>query len=119
MLSHSFKSNTEITGENLMLKGPFWIAEEEILSHPVEVSTQPTPSHKEVWKFVCGEHKRKPWNYFPRGRVEIKNQKAIIFANPDCFLFENFENEIRNKFNLENAKIIFKADNSNHYQHEL
>ena len=102
-----------------MLKGPFWIAGEEILSYPVEVSTQPTPSHRDVWKLVCGEQKRKPWNYFPRGRVEIRNKKAIIFANPVCFLYKNFEIEIRNKFDLENAEIIFKADNSAHYQHKL
>ena len=68
-----------------MLKAPFWVAGEEFLLYPVEVSTQPTPSHKDVWKLVYGEHKRSPWNYFPRGRVEIRNDKAIIFANPDCF----------------------------------
>ena len=102
-----------------MLKGPFWVAGEEILSYPVEVSTQPPPSHKEIWKFVNKKYKRKPWNYFPRGRVEIRNQKAIIFANPDCFVYENFENEIRNKFELENIQINLKADNSAHYQYKI
>lgn len=102
-----------------MLKGPFWIIGEELLPYPIEVSTQPTPSHKDVWKYASGAHKRKPWNYFPRGRVEIRNQKVIIFANPDCFLYENFENEIRNKFELGNIQIIFKVDNSIHYQHKI
>lgn len=119
MLSYSFKSNTEITGENLMLKGAFWTVGEDILSYPVEIPTQPNPSHKDVWKLVCGEHKRKPWNYFPRGRVEIRNDKAIIFANPDCFLYKDLENKIRNNFELGNVQIIYKADNSRHYQYKM
>lgn len=100
-----------------MLKGPFWVAEEEILSYPVEISTQPTPSHRDVWKYASGVHRRKPWDYFPRGRIEIRNQKVIIFANPDCLLYENFESKIRSKFKLGDAIIILKADNSKHYQY--
>ena len=91
-----------------MLKGPFWVvnAEEgpddhQLLSCSVSLDTHPVPSHKEVWKQV-------------RGRRTRRN-KAIVFANPQCFSFVQLEEALRAAFDLGDYEIEFKADNSGHY----
>lgn len=105
-----------------MLKGPFWIISDSfceecnMISFPVPFDDKNTPSHKEVWKDVCGNNKSKAWNYYPRGRVEIRRNKAIVFANPMCFKYSGFEIELRRNFDLKEINIVFKFDNSHHYQ---
>ena len=63
--------------------------------------------------------KNKPYNYFPRGRVQIKNGKAIIFANP-LICAKPIMDVIIESFGLKKenglTKIKIKADNSKHYQ---
>ena len=109
-------------------KGPFWVIadsfdddngvdETAILCFPVHHSTEPTPSHIDAWQKVCGEYKRMNWNYYPRGRVEICRGKATVYANPICFRHPQLENVLRNRFNLGNIEITYKADNSSHYQY--
>ncbi len=43
-------------------------------------------NHKEEWKIFeampGGEYRGLPYNYYPRGRVEIKNKKATVYLNP-------------------------------------
>ena len=40
-------------------------------------------NHKEEWsKFPRNITNRHPYNYYPRGRVEIKNNKATVYINP-------------------------------------
>jgi len=107
-----------------MLKGPFWVIGEtdldgnlsfgKLLACSVEVS-QITPSHKDIWDFCRGNIKRR-WNYYPRGRVEIRRGKAVVFANPICFEWAWLEDELRNHFHLGSLEINYKADNSRHYQ---
>ena len=103
-------------------KGPFWVIangfdEATILCFPVHHSTESTPSHIDAWQKVCGEYKRMKWNYYPRGRVEIRRGKATVYANPTCLQYPQLENVLRYKFNLGNIKISYKADNSSHYQY--
>ena len=109
-------------------KGPFWVIadsfdddngvdETAILCFPVDHSTEPTPSHIDAWQKVCGEYKRMNWNYYPRGRVEICRGKATVYANPICFQHPQLEDVLRNRFNLRNIEITYKADNSSHYQY--
>jgi len=112
-----------------MQKGPFWIVYEYLndncdfddailISYPVLHTTELTPSHKDVWHAVCGKFKHASWNDFPRGRVEIRRGRAIVFANPKCFCYTHFERELRKNFNLENIEIVYKTDNSSHYQYK-
>lgn len=100
-----------------LLKGPFWLISEDdedyLVAYPIEASAK-TPSHKEIWDFYRGNIKR-TWNYYPRGRVEIKTNKAIVFANPLCFECINLRKMLKEKFNLGETPIEFKADNSSHY----
>lgn len=58
-----------------------------------------------------------PFNYYPRGRVEVKNGRATIFLNPiinkECVL-----SRVIDKFGLTTEKLIsvnIKSDGSNHY----
>ncbi len=98
------------------MKGPFWVLEEEdrMIAYPVPLSQTPVPSHKDVWLSVCGIRK-KTWSYYPRGRVEIRNGKVIVFANSYCYRYAKLEKEIREAFHLGDLPIKFKADNSSHY----
>lgn len=63
----------------------------------------------------------KPFDYYPRGRVEIRNGKATIFLNLNIF-----NNDIKNflirQFCLDNEaikKVVMIADNSEHYRCHL
>lgn len=108
-------------------KGPFWLIcsidskgdvdDFKLIAYPVSIDT-PTPSHKNIWN-MCKDKINKPWNFYPRGRVEIRNNKAIIFANPYCFEYKNLDENLRESFNLGDLQIEYKTDNSNHYSHEV
>lgn len=60
----------------------------------------------------------RPFNYYPRGRIEIKNGKATVFLNPvinkECIV-----SKVMDEFGLidgELKRINIKSDGSNHYQ---
>ena len=58
------------------------------------------------------------YNYYPRGRVEVKNGKATIYLNPDINR-GHILRAIREAFELTNpeelAEIAVKSDGSRHY----
>ena len=60
-------------------KGPFWVVdiEKPIVACPVAIDTNPVPSHKSVWD-DCKGNIKEAWNYYPRGRVEIRRGKVIV-----------------------------------------
>ncbi len=76
--------------------------------------------HQKVWqtldKCITGN---KPYNYYPRGRVEIKSGKAVIYANVSIAT-EGLKNWVISAFNLTESNgiksVILKADGSNHYK---
>ena len=76
-------------------------------------------NHQAAWsKLPKRETENKPYNYYPRGRVEIRNGKAVIYANgniTDEKLLKCAINEFN--FTKENCieKVEIKADISNHY----
>lgn len=76
-------------------------------------------THKNTWQDLVRtkskDIRNKPWNYFPRGRVEIHNGKAKIFYNPRLDECKNFRTEINIRFGLEVLTKIFVVDNSTHY----
>lgn len=76
-------------------------------------------NHQAAWsKLSKRETENKPYNYYPRGRVEIRNGKAVLYANGNI-ADEKLLKWAINKFNLikENGieKVEIKADMSNHY----
>ena len=79
-----------------------------------------THNHETLWntlpKTITGN---KPFDYYPRGRVEIRNGKAIIFCNPNI-LSDELKEWCIDVFNLTTVngirKVEMKADNSDHYK---
>ena len=121
-------------------KGIFWIADRKNLQNnepylfriPVDSVGVPcflTPipplnskngdhyNHKKTWEeYVSAELRGgKPYNYYPRGRVEIKGKgKAKIFLNPDIATDEIIA-YIVEKFRLQQRAVNVIADGSRHY----
>ena len=76
-------------------------------------------NHKQTWEtYVPAELRRgKPYNYYPRGRVEIKEKgKAKIFLNPDIATDEIIA-YIAEKFKLQYRTVKVIADGSGHYSY--
>ncbi len=76
-------------------------------------------NHRLTWQLLPKElTHNKPYNYYPRGRVEIKNNTAKIFISP-LLNEERIIDYIKSKFNL-NENIIGEirvlVDNSAHYK---
>ena len=80
-------------------------------------------NHKAVWEFYVKnnrEHKpynKNDYNYYPRGRVEISNNKAVIYLNP-YINQAHILTEIKAAFGLSEdniSKVRVVADNSAHY----
>ena len=80
-------------------------------------------NHKAEWQKLSRSVTRgQPFNYYPRGRVEIKNRKATVYLNPDLNntvvlneIIENFE--LKNQQDLKS--IAVKSDGSSHYHYYL
>lgn len=80
-------------------------------------------NHKAEWQKLSRSVTRgQPFNYYPRGRVEIKNRKATIYLNPDLNntvvlnkIIEDFE--LKNQQDLKS--IAVKSDGSSHYHYYL
>ncbi len=116
-------------------KGVFWVVDERIISEKVACDEYGnmilqkdngfqadiwSNNHKKIWsKWPRSITLGKPYNYFPRGRVEIRNRKAIIFLNPSICSKELTE-KIRMEFSLEINEVLreiqVKADGSRHYK---
>lgn len=71
-------------------RGVFWIVDDKILAFPFmndEIGVAKsgnTYNHKKLWTDIKPRGYNKPYNYYPRGRVDISNKgKAIIYMNPD------------------------------------
>lgn len=79
-----------------------------------------TYNHERTWPLLgTSITDGKPYNYYPRGRVEIANGKATIFANPNIANEELLKWCVQ-KFNLTEINGIRKvrvvADGSDHYK---
>ena len=77
-----------------------------------------TFTHKKSWKELVSnikELRKHPWNYYPRGRVEIFNGKAKIYLNLMILDCPNFKDILKRKFNLNDVYIQVIPDNSRHY----
>lgn len=76
-------------------------------------------NHKFEWqKFDKNITNNNPYNYYPRGRVEIKNGKATIFFNPILNRFD-IHDLIMSEFGLVGRINIIKkiVDGSKHYEY--
>jgi len=83
-----------------------------------------TYNHKKLWdsevknKSNHRPYNKKDYNYYPRGRVEIVNDQAIIYLNPHINK-SNFITKIKKDFGLFSyniSKIRVISDGSAHYE---
>lgn len=104
-----------------MFKGVFWIIDGKLYSFPFDgtqtdgiAKSGDTYNHKKLWEFVKPKGCNKPYNYYPRGRVEIMNKgKSVIYmnANIDSFYIKS----VKNDFEIL-ADVCVRYDYSEHYR---
>ena len=71
-------------------------------------------NHKRLWNTLPKSITQgKTYNYFPRGRVEIRRGRATVYLSPYLCTDEIYD-KIRKAFSLDNTA-VFKADGSSHY----
>ena len=128
--------------EDRLYKGIFWITDidDPIMGNlyftiPVEPDGTIDPSvdrmslnsknndnynHKKVWENLGSKAtNNKSFDYYPRGRVEISNRKAVIYASP-YICTEEVVDWIKDPFHLtdqngiNNIRVV--PDNSYHYK---
>ncbi len=108
-------------GEKLK-RGVFWLIDEgELLAFPYEEGdiigvskSGDNYNHKLLWEHVKPRGCNKPFDYYPRGRVEISNKgKPIVYMNHN--IGGNAIELIMAAFELQEAPIIH-YDGSEHYK---
>lgn len=82
-----------------------------------------TYNHERTWSQLSSKYtNNKPFNYYPRGRVEIANCKATIYLSPHIAT-EEVKQWCIDRFNLTSVQGITKvrlvADGSAHYKCHL
>ena len=101
--------------------GVFWLIEDYILAVPYCEGTVAgvaksgkNYNHRLLWDYVKPKRCNKPFNYYPRGRVEIDNRdRAVAFMSPH--IGEDYIEEIAAAFKLERIDKIH-YDGSLHYK---
>ena len=102
-------------------RGIFWLVEDELLTRVYNESATEgiaksgdNYNHRLLWEYVKPWKCNKPYDYYPRGRVEISNKgKPIIYMNRN--IGEEYVPLIMERFGLsEVSKIHY--DGSEHYK---
>lgn len=100
-------------------RGLFWYVDGELLCFPVsgDVVDAVSNNHRRFWETL--PHSLTggmPYNYYPRGRVELRCEKAMVYLHPTLCTPEIFA-RIRQAFSLpDEMQVSFKADGSRHYR---
>ena len=121
-----------------MYKGIFWIVDKEELNNNnkflIKIKTDCTGAiidydfplnskkgdnyaHKNTWGGLPYKMTRnKPFDFYPRGRIEIKENVCRIYINPDLNSLEiiNYLKEQFDLYSIESIKVI--VDHSIHYK---
>ena len=102
-------------------RGVFWDIDGELFAYPFyEDATDGvaksgnTFNHKKLWQAINPTRSSIPYNYYPRGRVEItRNGKAVVYLNPN--IEKDMLSQIRVEFGIrEEPKVVY--DYSDHYK---
>lgn len=79
-------------------------------------------NHQLTWQFMKGDRiYKRSWNYYPRGRVEVKSREVKIFITADAAT-ERVKDWVIQTFCLGSefpSKIKFIADGSRHYRYAM
>lgn len=99
------ESESELTESNL-----FCVVEPYIESNTAEKSVY---NHKRFWQTLDKKITRgKPFDYFPRGRVEIRHGKATVWLNVNI---AHLADKIIETYSLSSLEVRVKVDGSKHY----
>jgi hypothetical protein len=75
-----------------------------------------TYNHKRAWATLPRKTTNgMPYNYYPRGRVEVKLNKAVIYLNPNICT-ESVIADIKLEFGLTDIVVEVRIDGSKHYK---
>lgn len=106
--------------EKELSRGVFWIVDDELLAFPFlddgigVAKSGNTYNHKRLWNDVKPRGCSMPYNYYPRGRVDITNRgKAVIYMNPN--IADDWIPYIRQEFGIREHPTI-RYDFSEHYK---
>lgn len=102
-------------------RGVFWVIDDELYAFPFYgddingiAKSGNTYNHKKLWLDVKPKGCNKPYNYYPRGRVDFSNKgKPIVYMNPN--IDDSIIPEIKTEFGLREEPTI-RYDNSQHYK---
>lgn len=105
-------------------RGVFWLIDDEIVAFPfIDDSTigvaksGVTYNHKLLWEDVKPKGCKKPYNYYPRGRVDFTNKgQPVVYMNPN--IDEDYISDIKVNFGLRSEPVI-RYDSSQHYKCHL
>ena len=120
----NYKTTSIESMAKLPCRGVFWIVEDKLLAYPfvddsIGVSKSGlTYNHKKLWQEIKPAGSSKPYNYYPRGRVDfLGNDKPVVWMNPNIDDSEWIP-QIKIEFGLrEEPKINW--DFSEHYKCHL
>jgi len=95
-------------------------------THSIELNSKSgnNYNHKKLWdnevknNNLHKPYNKKDFNYYPRGRVEISNNKAVIYLNPHINKPE-LKDEIMNDFGIFSqyiSEVRVITDGSDHYK---
>ena len=111
-------------GVTKMMRGVFWLIDGQLHAYPFDGSypegtakSGVTYNHKKLWELVKPKGCNHPFDWFPRGRVELTDRdKAVIYMSPH--IKEDCVYEIMEKFGL-TSKPVIRYDYSKHYHCHL
>lgn len=103
-----------------MLRGVFWVVDGKLLAFPFREGAQMgiaksgnTYNHRLLWEHVKPHGCKKPFDYYPRGRVEISRQGVpILYVNPN--VSETLLAETVARFEITDQPLL-RWDHSRHY----
>ena len=104
-----------------MSRGVFWIIDQKLYAFPFDeryvhgiAKSGKTYNHEKLWEYVRPKECNKPFDYYPRGRVDyIGKGKPVIYMSPH--IDRSYVLEIVKTFGLVEEPII-RFDYSKHYQ---
>lgn len=107
-------------------RGVFWVVDGKLLAFPFREGDQvgvaksgKTYNHKKLWETVRPKGCKEPFDYYPRGRVEVAkscNLSPVLYMSPH--IPESLLPEIKAAFRLRQEPIIH-YDHSVHYRCHL
>ena len=105
-------------------RGVFWLVDGELLAFPFTedatvgiAKSGQTFNHKLLWDQVRPENCNKPFDWYPRGRVEFSGKgKPVVYMNPN--IDETYLAAITEAFGLSETPVVH-YDGSTHYRCHL